>query len=187
MEKKFGQFTPVITSGSSASKGKALTGIPLQIRNLVVELHSNIQKWNAAHLKGVPIVQSIIDLKVDESYPEELIQLCSSLEKVCETADEVVNNLQIIVDKLEKLESVHQNKGILFLTWPIEKYVSTVKNIYAAYKDEAKVKRVVFENIAHQHEEAEKMVYFTSWIYQPQIPDNLTLRVEAMLIETGLR
>lgn len=65
--------------------------------------------------------------------------------------------------------------------------VSTVKNIYAAYKDEANVKRVVFENIAHQHGEAEKMVYFTSWVYQPQIPDSLTLKVEAMLIETGLR
>ena len=72
-------------SESFASKGKALTGIPLQVRNLVVELHANIQKWNIAHLKGVHIVQSIIDLKVDKSYPEDLIELCSSLEKVCET------------------------------------------------------------------------------------------------------
>lgn len=65
------------------SKGKALTGIPLIVRDSVIEVHTNIQKWNAIHLKGIPIVQSIIDLKTDESYPDELISLCSSLEKIC--------------------------------------------------------------------------------------------------------
>ena len=65
--------------------------------------------------------------------------------------------------------------------------VSTAKTVYTVYKKEAEVKRVVCENIAHQHGEAEQMVYFTSWVYQPQISDNITLKVEAMLIETGLR
>ena len=69
---------------SPSSKGKSLTGIPLNVRDLVIEVHSNIQRWNTAHLKGVPVVQSIIDLKVDASYPEELTGLCSLLEKVCE-------------------------------------------------------------------------------------------------------
>lgn len=53
----------------------------------MIEVHTNIQKWNAIHLRGVPIVQSIIDLKTDESYPDELINLCLTLEKIC---DEIV-------------------------------------------------------------------------------------------------
>ena len=63
-----------------------------------------------------------------------------------------------------------------------------MKSIYAAYKEEASVKRIILENIAHQHRDIAKMLYFTSWVYQTQIPDSLRIKLlEPMLIETGLR
>lgn len=62
-----------------------------------------------------------------------------------------------------------------------------MENLYTSYKEEAKTKRIILENIAHVNGDAEKMVYLTSWIYQPQTSDNLKFQIETMLIETGLR
>ncbi|XP_051154110.1 cyclin-dependent kinase 2-interacting protein isoform X2 [Leptopilina boulardi] len=185
MEKNLKQFSPV--TGSPVIKGKALTGIPLIVRDSVIEVHTNIQKWNAIHLKGIPIVQSIIDLKNDESYPAELITLCSSLEKICDEIDAVVCNLKILFHKFQKLQSLNENRIILFSTWSIEKFANTVETVYTSYKNEAKTKRIIVENIAHEFGDAAKMVYFASWVYQPQIADNLKFQIEMMLIETGLR
>lgn len=61
------------------------------------------------------------------------------------------------------------------------------KQIYEVYKEEAAVKRKVFENIAHNHNESWKMLHIATWVHQINISENVTTLLESLLVETGHR
>lgn len=65
--------------------------------------------------------------------------------------------------------------------------VITAETIYEAYKKEAAVKRIVLENVAHNHNDSWKMLHLAAWVHQTQIPDIINTNLESMLLETKLR
>lgn len=52
---------------------------------------------------------------------------------------------------------------------------------------EAKLKREILENIAHNHTDSWKMFHLAAWQYQPLLSEDLTILLESLLIETGHR
>lgn len=76
---------------SKPSPQKNLTGYPRVIRDIVIDVHNNIQAWNKLHLEGCRIVQDIVQKKANNprSYTRGL-----------ETS---VNELKDVVTKLDSI------------------------------------------------------------------------------------
>jgi hypothetical protein len=49
------------------------------------------------------------------------------------------------------------------------------------------VKRIILENVAHDHRDSWKMLHLATWVHQTQISDNVKTNLESMLVETKLR
>ncbi|OXU26736.1 hypothetical protein TSAR_013201 [Trichomalopsis sarcophagae] len=184
---RFSPVTLTVSPGAKVSQGTNLTGNPRLVRDIAAEIHSSIQQWNALHLNGVSLLKTITRLKVDQSYPEELKTPCEDLEKICDEADKIVANLELLAKQVKAVSCLHKTDNNLFSTWPVEKFVMTAETIYNAYKKEAAVKRIILENVAHNHRDSWKMLHLAAWVHQTQISDNINTKLESMLIETKLR
>ncbi|XP_014205529.1 cyclin-dependent kinase 2-interacting protein [Copidosoma floridanum] len=182
------QFSPVaISPRAKTVQGKNLTGNPRIVRDLTAAIHSNIQQWNTLHLNGLSLLKTITSLKTDNSYPEKLKQPCENLTQVCNKLDNIVEAFGQIVNQMKSISKLHKSSDHLFSTWPVDKFVATAHMIYESYKKEAEVKQIILENVAHDHRDAMKMLNLAAWVHQTQLPDNLNINLESMLVETKLR
>ncbi|XP_003706698.2 cyclin-dependent kinase 2-interacting protein [Megachile rotundata] len=182
------QFSPVQKILSPRSgQGKNLTGYVRHIRDLAADIHGNIQNWNALHLQGVTLLKTITQLKQDESYPQDLQELCDKLENICDALDDIVKSLGEIAHQIKITASLETRVEKLFITWPNVKFEQIAKLIYDAYSQETKIKRKILENVAHYYTESWKMLFLATWVHQPSIPENVTTALELLLIETGHR
>ena len=77
------QYFFIVPESIGVSPGKNLTGNPRVARDLIVDIHNNIQKWNNFYLEGLKIVKEIIKIKENETFPEDLKEPCLKLEKIC--------------------------------------------------------------------------------------------------------
>ncbi|XP_012274728.1 cyclin-dependent kinase 2-interacting protein [Orussus abietinus] len=168
-------------------RGKNLTGNPRIVRDLVASLHNNIQEWNIIHLHGLDILKNITSIKKDGEYSNQLDILCNDLEDDCIKLHEIVKNLEHLSYQLRTAVLLKKEPKNLFLTWPIEKYGHVAEIIYNAYKNEVAVKYSILENVAHDHRESAKMLHLAMWVRQVEIPENINLLLESMLLETGFR
>ncbi|XP_017758209.1 PREDICTED: cyclin-dependent kinase 2-interacting protein-like [Eufriesea mexicana] len=183
-----GQFSPVnkLSYGKS-TQGKNLTGTVRHIRDLIADIHQNIQTWNVFHLEGVVLLKDITQVKQDKSYSKILQEQCDKLEIVCDALDDIVKNLAQITHHIKITTSLETNMDKLFMTWTSLKFGQVAESIYNAYFHEAKVKRNILKNVAHHYTESWKMLFLASWVHQPLLPENLTICLESMLIESGHR
>lgn len=69
---------------TKSTQGRNLTGSARHIRDLIADIHKNIQIWNTLHLEGVTLLNNITQAKQDESYSETLQEQCDKLEIVCD-------------------------------------------------------------------------------------------------------
>ncbi|XP_015601650.1 cyclin-dependent kinase 2-interacting protein isoform X2 [Cephus cinctus] len=181
------QYSPVIVPESPVSKGTNLTGNPRLVRDLSADIHASIQQWNNIHLHGISILKAITQTKVDESYSEELQNLCDDLEKDCNSLADIVDNLKQLSHQMKAVASLHKSKEYMFLTWPVEIFGDVANEIYKAYEKDLAVRYKVLENVAHDHKESWKMLHLATWVHQTQISEKLTRLLESMLLETGHR
>lgn len=182
------QFSPISKLSQTKSiQGRNLTGSARHIRDLVADIHKNIQIWNSLHLEGITLLNNITRAKQDESYSEILQEQCDKLEIVCKELDNIVINLAQIAQQMKITAGLKTDKAKLFATWPNSKFGQVAESIYSAYSNEAKVKCKILENIAHYYTESWKMLFLASWVHQPFLPENLTTVLESMLIESGHR
>ncbi|XP_034938737.1 cyclin-dependent kinase 2-interacting protein-like [Chelonus insularis] len=179
------QYRPVITS-PKVSPQTNLTGHKRLVKDLAADIHAEIQKWNEIFLHGLDIIKSIMAIKVDDSYPEGLQNLCDQLEMDVDKMDGIVEKFKRASRRIHLISSLYSDEK-LFITWPIDKFVDTFEEIYEVYKDEVEVKRLVMENIAHDYSESWQQVHLALWVTQPKIPSNINLTLEALLTETGHR
>ncbi|XP_076182405.1 cyclin-dependent kinase 2-interacting protein-like isoform X2 [Ptiloglossa arizonensis] len=180
------QFSPIIKpSSAKPPQGRNLVGSARHIRDLVADIHANIQEWNTAHLQGVTLLKHIMLEKRDESYSQTLQELCDNLENVCD--ESVVKNLAQITHKIKIIISLEKNMDKLFTTWSTVKFGQIAELIHSAYSQEIKVKRQIFEDVAHYYTESLKMLFLATWVHQPLLSSNLTTILESLLIETGHR
>lgn len=157
------------------------------MRDLAADIHANIQQWNSVHLKGLSLLKSITQEKQDESYSQILQELCNQLEDVCDTLDNIAKNLGQIAHQMKVTTSLHKSTERLFTTWPATKFGDVAELIYNAYNEGAEIKRKVLEDVAHYHTESWKMLCLATWVHQPSLPENLTISLESLLLETGHR
>ncbi|XP_076661518.1 cyclin-dependent kinase 2-interacting protein-like [Halictus rubicundus] len=182
------QFSPVSKIQSAKStQGKNLVGSARHIRDLAADIHASIQQWNAAHLQGVALLKDITQERQSTSYSQLLQELCDKLEHVCDSLDAVVKNLAEITYQIKSTTSLGKDADKLFTTWPITKFDNVAKLILSMYSEEAKIKRKIFENVAHRYSESWKMLCLATWVHQPLLPESLTIFLESLLIETGHR
>ncbi|XP_076282271.1 cyclin-dependent kinase 2-interacting protein-like isoform X1 [Lasioglossum baleicum] len=182
------QFSPVSKIQSvKPMQGKNLVGSARHIRDLAADVHASIQEWNAAHLQGVELLKDITQEKQSTSYSQHLQELCDKLEHVCDALDDVVSNLTQIAYQIKSTTSLGKDADKLFTTWPTTKFDHVAKLILSVYSEEAKIKRKIFENVAHRYTESWKMLCLATWVHQPLLPESLTIFLESLLIETGHR
>ncbi|XP_071858392.1 cyclin-dependent kinase 2-interacting protein-like [Bombus fervidus] len=183
-----GKFSPVNKLTHTKSRqGRNLTGSTRHIRDLIADIHKNIQMWNTLLLEGVKLLNIITQAKQDESYSEILQEQCDKLEIVCDGLDDIVKNFAQIKQQMKITASLETSKDKLFTTWPTSKFGQVAESIFNIYSNEAKAKRAVLENIAHYYTESWKILFFGSWVHQPLLPEYLTTVLESMLIESGHR
>ncbi|XP_033350188.1 cyclin-dependent kinase 2-interacting protein-like [Bombus vosnesenskii] len=183
-----GQFSPVNKlTHTKSTQGRNLTGSARHIRDLIADIHKNIQIWNTLHLEGVTLLNNITQAKQDESYSEILQEQCDKLEIICDGLDDIVKNFAQIEQQMKLTASLETSKDKLFTTWPSSKFGQVAKSIFSLYSNEAKVKRAILEDTAHYYTESWKMLFLASWVHQPLLPENLTTVLESMLIESGHR
>ncbi|XP_031830569.1 cyclin-dependent kinase 2-interacting protein-like [Nomia melanderi] len=182
------QFSPVNEIQSKKPmQGKNLVGAARHIRDLAADIHASIQQWNATHLQGITLLKDITREKQNSSYSQLLQELCDKLESICNTLDSVVKNFIQIAHQIKLTTSLEKDTDKLFTTWPITKFGQIAEVIHTMYSEEAKMKRKVFEDIAHQYTESLKMLYLATWVHQPLLPESLIICLESLLIETGHR
>lgn len=172
---------------SKSQTGKNLTGTARHLRDLAADVHGIIQRWNDKTLEGMDILKCIAEEKSDETFTIQLQDYCDKLENVCSSLDDLIKNLEKIVHQVNTLMTLNGSTTKLFVTWPLSSFGHTVELIYKGYSNEMQIKREVLENIAHCNRESQKMLYLSAWLYQPLLPQNLTILLEAMLTETGHR
>ncbi|EFN70442.1 Cyclin-dependent kinase 2-interacting protein [Camponotus floridanus] len=180
-------FVPIKLPSHKSFQGKNLTGTECFVYNLAADIHANIQQWNSFHIQGVNYLKNIIQVKRDKNYSVVLQDLCDKLENVCDNLDSIVVNLEQIKNQLTAITALQETANKLFITWPINKFGEIAETIYEAYHKEAKQKRNLLENIAHHHTESWKMFHLAAWVHQPLLPENLTILLNSLLVETGHR
>ncbi|XP_076685735.1 cyclin-dependent kinase 2-interacting protein-like [Andrena cerasifolii] len=182
------QFSPVSKIVSTKStQGRNLTGSARHVRDLAADVHASVQQWNAAHLQGVTLLRNITQEKQDESYSQSLQEQCDKLEYVCDELDGIVKHLAQVAHQMKVVASLEKRTDKLFATWPTVKFGQVAELIYNAYSNEAKVKRRVFEDVAHRCTESWKMLFLATWVHQPLLPESVATLLESLLIETGHR
>jgi len=75
-------------SSPKSFQGRNLTGTVRLIRDLVADIHANIQQWNNLHIQGITYLKDITQEKYNKNYSETLQDLCDKLENIC---DNLVN------------------------------------------------------------------------------------------------
>ncbi|XP_011154427.1 cyclin-dependent kinase 2-interacting protein [Harpegnathos saltator] len=181
-------FSPVKVLSPNWNQGKNLTGLARHIRDLVADIHTNIQQWNSLHLQGIICIKNITQEKQANNYYSTILQdLCDKLENICDNLDSKVRNLDQIKHQLKTLPALQKTLDKLFITWPTTKFGEVAEIICEAYHKEAKLKRKILENVAHNYTDSWKMLHLAAWQYQPSLPEDLTILLEFLLTETGHR
>jgi len=181
-------FSPIRLSSSKSFQGRNLTGTIRLVRDLAADIHANIQQWNNFHIRGITYLKDITQEKQNKNYSEVLQNLCDKLENICDNLDDIVKNLNKIKHQLIAISAIPQKTADkLFVTWPTAKFGEIGETIYKAYYMEAKLKRNLLENVAHNYTESWKMLHLAAWVYEPSLTENLTILLESLLIETGHR
>ncbi|EFN88078.1 Cyclin-dependent kinase 2-interacting protein, partial [Harpegnathos saltator] len=176
---------------------KNLTGLARHIRDLVADIHTNIQQWNSLHLQGIICIKNITQEKQANNYYSTILQdLCDKLENICDNLVSVPFKYFYIISfkvlyqikhQLKTLPALQKTLDKLFITWPTTKFGEVAEIICEAYHKEAKLKRKILENVAHNYTDSWKMLHLAAWQYQPSLPEDLTILLEFLLTETGHR
>lgn len=164
-----------------------LTGTCRHLRDLAADVHGIIQRWNNNTLEGIDILKSIVEEKDNVGFTVQLQDYCDRLEDICSALSNLTKDLEQIAHKINVLITLNKTPTKLFTTWTISEFGHAVELIHRAYSNEMKIKYEVLENIAHCHTKSQIMLYLSAWLYQPLLPENVTILLEAMLTETEHR
>ncbi|KAL3287637.1 hypothetical protein HHI36_002106 [Cryptolaemus montrouzieri] len=184
-------FTPVMVKESpvAASPGKNLTGSPRVARDVVADFYNTIQKWNDVHIRGAHIVKQIASIKAENlnSYPDILESPILDLFNLCKMCSDICLEMSNFSKRMIALSKLHKEETYLFISLTVEEMADNMNTVYKAYDKELKNKQLVLENVAHSKSKSEAMFFAALWSYQINITSEITLKLEALLTETGHR
>ncbi|KAI5733480.1 hypothetical protein M8J76_012416 [Diaphorina citri] len=170
-----------------------LTGNHRIVRDCVADIYNAIQQWNKHFLRGVDILSEIKTVKFDaidsnEIYRDSLQQSCLSLEEVLGSMSSIIDllgtylNTMIGVGKL-----LPSSNEILFSTWRFSTFVQVTQLVLSSYEKEFQLKTYIKEHVAHVKDKNSVAFYFITWVNEAFISEDLSVQMEAMLVETGHR
>ncbi|CAH1790695.1 unnamed protein product [Owenia fusiformis] len=205
-------FSPVSVRDVGPARQGNLTGNPRIIKDGAANWHNLIDKWNKLNDQGLAIVNDIANRRLAVIYeakegadggqlsvppPDgaELQELCLKLETVVNSMKGVVKKMSgltqqfIGVSELEEYTS--RQSGIpvepLFQTLTSVQFSEKSTELLGYYSKEIELKDTIAQYIAHAKQKGLIMLYTSSWLHQPYIPDSASLLMESMLVDTGLR
>ncbi|KAL1513506.1 hypothetical protein ABEB36_002910 [Hypothenemus hampei] len=183
-------LTPVKLPKSPAAQcnQRNLTGAPRVIRDIVADLHSNIQIWNDIHTKGVDQVWKYMNLKLTttEIYTLELDLSMKEMELVKNDLRNAYNQFNLLENRCEAFSKLPNMPSPVFFSLSAKEIYKLFGEICEAYRKESKVKNFVIENMAHTKDNDEVRFYATCWTWPVNL-DRINIKMESLLIETGHR
>ncbi|KAL0969725.1 hypothetical protein UPYG_G00231460 [Umbra pygmaea] len=195
----------------------AVTGSARKVKDNAADWHNLVLKWDRLNDEGSTIANKIVNLGLSKDSHVNMMMECeetsapsssqnafgnsNELEETCDNLLRVVEKMDHILSKMEKLVSSEQ--GIinletfqygtggrqipLFQTWPTSQFAEVSSKLYEAYNQELTLKRAIVQELAHTTNPDLSMVYLSCWLYQPYIDDSVKLLLEGLLLETGHR
>jgi len=75
----------------------------------------------------------------------------------------------------------------VFKTWTCQQFADTSEQLSSTYSQELGLKQELVKHVAHTDNRDTMLFLLASWTHQPYIPDQTTLWLETMLLESGHR
>ncbi|XP_056148980.1 cyclin-dependent kinase 2-interacting protein [Lampris incognitus] len=196
-------------------KMSAVTGSARKIKDNAADWHNLIMRWEQLNDEGSGVANKIVNLRLKDSQEQEVVvgehnsclsrgrspAQCRQLQEECTKLQYVVDKMTGIVAKMEQL--LTSQRGIidlelfqfgaegrqvpLFHSWPTAHFVEVSRFLFDAYSQELSVKKTILHELAHTETSDLSMTFLSCWLYQPYIPPQLRLTLEALLLETGHR
>ncbi|CAG9766197.1 unnamed protein product [Ceutorhynchus assimilis] len=184
-------FSPITLHKSPAAQSpqRNLTGPPRVIRDIIADLYNNVQRWNKLHIQGCALVKQIAAIKAGdprkyssqlEEYTTELYGVFSGLK---------LNNeiFILLISQSEAFSKLPNVSDPVFFSLSASSISKLIREICEAYGKEIQAKRTILENIAHSKTKNEAMFLAAYWTHQLNVTDNITFKLESLLVESGHR
>ncbi|CAL8283353.1 unnamed protein product [Lota lota] len=196
------------SQSSDSRKCSAVTGSGRKLKDNAADWHNLILRWEKLNDEGSGVAEKIVNQRLKLSPgegatppPSAAPPSCSQLEQECTKLLGVVSKMAAIVTRMERLAS--SQRGVLelegfqwgaagrgaplFHGWPTRLFVELSQGLLESYQKELALKQRVVQELAHTGPLDVCMVYLSCWLYQPYIPADSRLTLEALLLETGHR
>ncbi|KAM9294314.1 cyclin-dependent kinase 2-interacting protein [Gastrophryne carolinensis] len=199
--------------GFVTPKKTAVTGSARKIKDNAADWHNLMLKWESYNDNAFGVANKIVNLRISAvSYEKMLVDDPTSgneaaakdkeeLERLCTQLVDILENMQQIQVKMEKLTLTFKGvcdledfqcrndeaRPVLFQTWPTALFYETSQKMSDMYKKEISLKRTIAGEIAHASDQDLLLVYLSCWLYQPYIDNSVKVLLESMLLETGHR
>lgn len=159
-----------------------LTGILRQRKDKVADFVNAVAKWEAANAEGSHLVTKIANTKLDHVFsaesdemdiPESLEKEVSKLENVISKFAEAAERIDGLCRELVALNQLDRSsEETSFLTSDVDHDLPDLMSRFnTQFQKELKVKRSIYQNIAHVTTRHQTMFYVSSWTHQPYIDD----------------
>uniref|UniRef100_A0A146V780 Cyclin-dependent kinase 2-interacting protein n=2 Tax=Fundulus heteroclitus TaxID=8078 RepID=A0A146V780_FUNHE len=209
-----------VTMSSSNTKFSAVTGSARKIKDNAADWHNLMVRWDKLNNDGFQFATNIVNMKnsqkehqpvddfssatVSQSFSPAVQQQtagAAELQDECSKLQTVVDQMVVIVAKMEHLTAIQQ--GVQDLeefqfgpegrtlplchSWRTKEFEESSRVLLAAFRQELKLKQTVVQELAHTTLPDLHMVYLSCWLHQPFLPAQTRLTLEALLLETGHR
>lgn len=179
----------LLASPAAGSPQKNLTGPPRIIRDIIADLHNNIQRWNTLHIKGCTLIKQIAALKADSinTYSSQIEDCIGELFTVIQNLGGNDDCFTLLIRQTKAFAKLPDLTNPVFFSLDAVNIALLVNDICEAYKKELQVKQFVLHNIAHLKNKNDVMFLAACWTHQLNINESVTFKLESLLVETGHR
>ncbi|XP_026164175.1 cyclin-dependent kinase 2-interacting protein isoform X2 [Mastacembelus armatus] len=197
-----------MTLSSSNRKCSGVTGSARKIKDNAADWHNLMLRWEKLNEDGFSMAANIVNIRRSQSN-EQLVDESSSaptdgaaaLQDECCKLQEIIHKMAAVVTKMRRLMTSQRGlqdleefqfgpegrKSPLFHNWTTKQFESSSRVLLDAFSLELKLKQTILQELAHTSTSNICMVYLSCWLHQPFIPPQLSLTLEALLLETGHR
>ncbi|XP_065832889.1 cyclin-dependent kinase 2-interacting protein-like isoform X2 [Oscarella lobularis] len=182
-----------------------------KIRDSCATLYDCRQKWTKSNVKGVSVVNDLINLKLRAKYVEsDDLGILSELEgfryefsaKLMEKIEESYETLRQILATLIRLltgqmqaltvlvwNNFKENSAVVapFETLTANQFSTKFESICEAFISELSVKKCIVENLLATDNYDTLTLYLTTWLHEPYIGESVQINLEALILETKLK
>ncbi|XP_029349086.1 cyclin-dependent kinase 2-interacting protein [Echeneis naucrates] len=192
-----------------------MEGSARKIKDNAADWHNLLLRWERLNENGFNVAANIVNLRLSQSDQRQLLEesfspssplsartgAAAELQNECCKLQEIIDKMVTVVTKMQNLVTSQQGiqdledfqfgpKGRtfpLFHTWNMKQFELSFVTLWKSFSQELKLKQTILQELAHTGTSDLCMVYLSCWLYQPFIPHQVRLTLEALLLETGHR